>query len=95
MEKIEFLSIFKKQAIHTEAKSNFLSKLVILANFSTFQTRIQNLKKNPSNGSVFPHGYLTIFFLVFFLGFEQKLEFCYSVRKLGSRRIFKKVLLAS
>jgi len=45
MEKIEFLSIFKKQAIHTEAKSIFLSKLVILANFSTFQNKLRNLKK--------------------------------------------------
>ena len=75
MEKIEFLSIFKKQAIHTEAKSNFLSKLVILANFSTFQTRIQNLKKNPSNGSVFPHGYLTIFFSYFFSVLNKSLNF--------------------
>jgi len=81
MEKIEFLSIFKKQAIHIEAKSIFLSKLVILANFSTFQNKLRNLKKKIRQNEVFfpPWSFDNFFSHIFFV-FEQKLEFCDSVR---------------
>ena len=77
MEKIEFLSIFKKQAIHTEAKSIFLSRLVISANFSTFQNKLRNLKKKIRLNEVFfpPRSFDNFFFLTFFSFLNRSLNF--------------------